>query len=207
MVNGFSGKVPSYHLFEAGELDQFPSRRSLSRLGQLVGVRYVVANRGFYGKRRMKEIRHAAEQSSGELRLLRRDHVGDCLLEIAPTIYLADLREPALYIHPDREHSRRVRFEIRADRWGAQSSIPADARIVLLAGSGDLEAPPREVAITPTWEWQPVTVDLPPARESTTPAKIVVRVESKGAEPSILIRSVEVLDEASHNASAHEAVS
>lgn len=185
LVNGFSGKAPWLHSFYTHHLDSFPSRPSLSMIGSIVGVRYVITNSTFYGERFAKKINILVKKYRSEIELISCDGTGSCIYKVTPIIHTSALPEKQLVLPPGR-HERALSFEMKAE--GETSTQPVNVTLKVDIGTKRNVAQ-LSVPLTKPGSWTPVTLQLPKNDEWVSPTVVTVQVE--GA-PGIMIRETKL---------------
>lgn len=193
MVNGFSGKVPPFQAAESDALDSFPSRRSLSLLGSLVGVRYVVTHPFFFAPSERRDFRAEAAQFPGEVETLTCDKHNNCVFRVQPVIDLRELPSRQLLV-PPASAARVVQLELR------QPCSPAEAHTGVVSfeirPGGRSSTASQSVTLAPTREWQPATIRIPENSERVAPTAIAI---STGDPDGVLIRNVSLRSEPGNN--------
>lgn len=195
LVNGFSGKVPPFQALSGHQLDFFPTPESLSLLGTLVGVRYVITNHRHYGEGKARRIRTAAAALPDQIELLTCDAKHSCLFEVSPIINTAMLPATDLLI-PWARGDRTVSFEVRGS--GAPSEKPLEVKLSFFS-RGHLVRPPELLSVTPGADWRFTVSAIPEVAERVTP--LVLKVESEDKAP-LQIRNIRILTQASQTSTA-----
>lgn len=183
VVNGFSGKSPLFHSLVSYQLDEFPSRHSLSVLAELVGVRYVLTNSRFYGPKTARAIRKRASQLSGEVSLVQCDKHSNCIFRVSPIMDTRELKNPELLIRSE-EFPQVVSFEARP----ASSASSKEWALSLQVDEGGVTPIERENQPLPNdSQWHKVSLPLPPSSKHVNP--FLVRIGVSGADGA-LIRNI-----------------
>ena len=186
LVNGYSGKMPAYPANMENLLQWFPDRATLSSLGQIVGLRYVLYrgrvvqrfdNSGFQGK---------LEQVRDQARVLAHDDQGNYLLEISPKIRF--FKEPVRLLLPPRDVGRVISFELSRDRRKDDSEeVAAPLSATAIEGGEPGNSP---CVLLPGVEAVTCSVALPPSRTSVHPHETVIALDSP--DPHVFLHNVRV---------------
>lgn len=185
VVNGFSGKVPFFHSVSSHTLDFFPSREALSMLGTLVGVRYVITNRSFYGATATKKILELASALSDEVKLLECDQKNNCIFRVNPIIETKVLHTPQLYIPPGKG-ARALEFDIQVDEPTSDGSVDVSFLFDLRRRE---RGEKRVVTLRSPFDWQSAVIELPPSNRTVNPT--IVPLTVRGAR-GVKIRNLRV---------------
>lgn len=185
LVNGFSGKAPWFHSFRTNHLDTFPSRRSLSMIGGILGVRYVIINSALYGDRNAKKINTLVKKYRSEIELIECDETSSCIYKVAPIIHTSTLPEKEILIPPGR-HSRVLSFDAQVE--GETIAHPITVTFQVKIGENP-DISRHTVTLSTPNDWAPLTVQLPSNNEWVSPT--VVTIEVEGAS-GIMLRGAAV---------------
>lgn len=186
IVNGFSGKVPPFQALSGHLLNSFPSQESLSVLGTLVGVRYVITNHRHYGEQKVRRIRTAAAKLPDQIKEIACDSKLSCLFEVNSVIATAILPSTDLLI-PWDARPRTLSLEVQAAPDAAE--MHHMMRLSLLS-RGHLVRPPDLLNVAPKGGWQTATVAIPDVQERVTPLVLAITVENNAP---LLIRNVKLI--------------
>jgi biotin transporter BioY len=188
LVNGFSGKAPSFHSSSTHHLDSFPSRTALSMIGGIVGVRYVIINSAFYGEASAKKINILVKKYRSEIQLVACDNTQSCIYRVDPIIYSSSLPTKELLIPPGR-HERTLSFDVKAE--GETLTQPVTVTFEVNIGQ-KLRVSHLTTTLSTPSEWTPLHVQLPSNNEWVSPTVVTIKVE--GA-PGIMVRGTSLSPE------------
>lgn len=165
-VNGFSGKVPLFYVKESELFDHFPEHSALSRIGQFVDLRYVILNRRYLGKEKLKSKMKEVRAHPDEITILAKDKHKNVLLEVRPSIRLSELPEKALFIHTSRAGGERIEFEIRNESGESQEIRMVFKNDLGCRNCGELYQERLN------GDWRTITLDIPRADNLVPPHKL-----------------------------------
>ncbi len=185
IVNGFSGKLPHFQSISAHLLDTFPSRKSLSVLGTLVGVHYVVTNPRFYGEQKARIAKKAADKLPEQIKTIACGAKHSCLFEVHPIIATSDLPSTDLML-PAAAVDRILSFEVKTESTEPGSSVSIQCAV---SSRGHLLRNSDVGRIAPGSDWQHVEVVVPPSTEQVLPVVVTVRAAEN---LPLLIKNVEI---------------
>ncbi len=189
IVNGFSGHIPYYHGLVSHELDYFPSRKSLSRLGCLVGVNYVLVNREFRGMRYRKKLNHLIAELPDEIKSIKCDKKKNCLFKVDPIIDTSSISSPEL-LFPSANAARTLTLSVKPL---PQINQDYSMKLVVLE---DLKKPvlTSDISITKNSDWKTENIRIPPSSSPINP--VMVKIEVSAGSPGVMLKNLHIDTEA-----------
>ena len=166
-MSGYSGKIPGFFQKSGPRLDTFPSDKSLQRLGQFVGLKYVIVDLNRYGKGR-EAFFEEVQAFAGQVKLLGEWSDGSALFEIAPELTLLKHHVPELFLPPDESCSRRLEVELFSDTAPRTERVQLGSRKV----QGGYFEHIQEIHLEEVGVWQKIVFQIPPSRNSVIPHKV-----------------------------------
>lgn len=185
LVNGFSGKAPWYHSVRAHLLDTFPSRHSLSLIGGIVGVRYVITNRVFTDSKFTKRILKEFPRYPEEVELLSCDDKKNCLFKVSPVIDTS-MSEANELVVESAAAERALQFEIRPSDPRPTLPITVTMRVV---ADGRHHIHNESFTLNPNDDWSSKGIQLPGTKNTVNPLQVKIAVTNA---PGVLIRNAHV---------------
>lgn len=184
IVNGFSGHAPFYHSLTAHELDSFPSRKSLSRLGSLVGVNYVIINHDLGYLKPPNKIKKKLTKLKDEVEIIRCDKRDNCLLKVTPIINTASISAPELLL-PSSAEGQTLSFDV--GRLVETDSTQSVSVKFLIREDAKHPIGNPMVSLKENSRWQRESLSLPPTKYRINP--FLIQIEVVGA-PGVLIKNL-----------------
>ncbi len=180
VVNGFSGKVPPYFYYESEELDNFPSARSLSKIGQLVGVKYVILNRQFMKTSKLTAAINEISEIPEQVEIIEKDKQGNYLLKVNPLVRIQDIESRSLYITSARKE-RQLAFEFRAPALTEKTKLQIyNGQELIYENELDVEAAKR---------WQHLSLLVKPSGRHVMPLEVKFIVAN---DSEVQLRNIEL---------------
>ena len=195
LVNGFSGKAPWYHSVRSHLLDSFPSRHSLSLIGGIVGVRYVITNRVFTESKTTKRILKDFSLFPDQVELISCDAKKNCIFKVTPIIDTALPEANELVVASDTE-DQALKFEIRPSTPSPSQPITVTMKVVADARHHIHQ---ESFTLNPGDDWTSKSTRLPATKNTVNPLPVKISVTNA---PGVLLRNVSACRSAGELASA-----
>ncbi len=186
MVNGYSGKMPAYQQFLEKKTKGFPDQLSVSYLGRIADLRYLVFDRRYAEQFDEQDFEQRMTALGDQLKLLQKDSWGNYLFELRPLLTVDNLE---LYLRPDLQSPRNVRIRFQLEGY-EESDLP----IVLEVQTGTR---PEGRVKTPVMQkvelhrlnaWQEVELSLPISISPVIPHKVRFITPTRAGGQKILVK-------------------
>lgn len=179
IVNGYSGKVPLFFQVQSEVFDKFPSVGALTRIGQYVGIKYIVRNYDSFSRDFRKiDITPVSDQVTQ----IECDKRRNCLYEIHPIVDLSLIQDKRIYFPPNTHHKREVSLEVLSNHEDTVKFFMRDkhSEIVTL----------KEVKITDSSEWSVVSFTLPKSGNSVIPHWVEIYYSHSTSSEWVKLRNI-----------------
>ena len=207
MVNGYSGKIPKFHTEIDAFVKNFPDEKSISFLGRLVGLRYVIFNARHAEHFRKKVFERKLSLFSQQLKWIGKDQGGNYLFEFFPVLRVDDLK---LFLPPYPSKERHLTFQLRYEQ-----SIPDDSRgrraaplrinvaVIHRHSNTEYIAALPDIVLDRTSKWIDVDITLPESIEPVLPYTLKFEIQAHSENHKVLMRDVKIVPVSSPLKRAH----
>ena len=187
MVNGYSGKFPAFHQYLEKKTKNFPDQLSLSYLGRIVGLRYIVFDKRYAENFNLNLFQQRLRSLGNQLRLVHEDKQGNYLFELNAEMKLSSLE---LYLKPDMSRQRKVHLEMKV--LDSTEPIRFTANVARKFHEQGHKVPiHKTIELAASKGWQDVVIEIPKSVHPVYMHKVLFNAPRS----KILVRHKKIIDE------------
>jgi len=196
MMNGYSGKIPEFHTKLYSWVKNFPDEKSMAYLGSIVGLRYVVFHSSNDAVFHKEAFERKLTLFRSQLRLIRKDPMGNYLLKLQPVIRVDDLE---LLLPPDPSKERHLTFQLcwKPPILDSPQSRRTERLRISVTGANrksntEYVSTLSDIVMDQISEWIDADITVPKSIDPVLPYSLKLKIRNNARNGKVLIRNISI---------------